>query len=98
MTTPEELRDVVRFLQGRIELGDGTTIVFNVPTAEDMIAAGLDETAARSMTGAPWWPEMVDDVIETPDFAEPGDSPARILGYARDVVQEYVWKRFDLEN
>ena len=98
MTTPEELRDIVRYLQDRIELGDGTSIVFDVPSADDMISAGLDKTAARSMTDASWWQEMVDDVIETPDFAEPGDSPTRILGYARDVVQEYVWKRFDLES
>ena len=36
---------------------------------------------------------MVTDIIETPDFAEPGESPQQVLQYARDVVKEYVAKR-----
>jgi len=98
MTTADQLREIVRYLQQRIELSpDGRrAVVFDTPKAEAMIAAGLDPDASRTILTEPWWPELVDDVIETPDFADPGDSPDVVLCYARDVVQEYVWKRFDL--
>jgi hypothetical protein len=36
---------------------------------------------------------MVTDVVETPEFAEPEDSPEQVLNYAKDVVREYIWKR-----
>jgi hypothetical protein len=36
---------------------------------------------------------MVTDIVETPDYAEPGESSAQVLEYARDVVKEYVAKR-----
>ncbi|MEE4270397.1 MAG: hypothetical protein V2I67_01900 [Thermoanaerobaculales bacterium] len=96
MTTPDELRDIVRYLQGRIELVAGRSIVFDVPSPDEMTAAGLEAGAAHTILSAPWWSELVDDVVETPDFADPHDSDDAILGYAQDVVQEYVWKRFDL--
>lgn len=98
MTTPDQLREIVRYLQERIQLAaDGErVIVFDPPTVETMAADGLDADAAQSVLTAPWWPELVDDVIETPEFSEPSDSAEAVLGYARDVVQEYIWKRFDL--
>jgi len=40
----------------------------------------------------------VDDIIETPDFAEPDATPTVVLGYARDVIQEYIGKRFPLDS
>lgn len=98
MTTPDQLREIVRYFQDRVQLAaDGErVIVFDPPAIETMAAAGLDTDAVRSILSAPWWPELVDDVIETPEFSEPSDSAEVILGYARDVVQEYIWKRFDL--
>ncbi len=98
MTTPDQLRDIVSYLQQRIELAsDGRRIiVFAPPDLEAMVADNLDADTVRSILAAPWWPELVDDVIETPKFSEPSDSAEVVLGYARDVVQEYIWKRFDL--
>jgi hypothetical protein len=40
-----------------------------------------------------WWTEMVTDIVQTPDYAEPGEGPQQVLEYARDVVKEYVAKR-----
>lgn len=100
MTTPDQLRDIVHYLQQRVRHPDDDerAIVFEPPNAEQMIADGLDADAAGAVTAATWWSEMVDDVIETPDFADPSDGPAVVLEYARDVIQEYIWKRFDLES
>ena len=36
---------------------------------------------------------MVADIIDTPEFAEPDESPEQVLQYARDVVVEYFRKR-----
>ena len=40
-----------------------------------------------------WWSEMVTDVVETPEFSDPGESAEQVLEYARDVIKEYVAKR-----
>ena len=100
MTTPDELREIVRYLQDRVRLAtvDERTIVFDPPDADRMIGDGLEAAAATSIVSAPWWSEMIDDIIETPDFAEPDDTPEVVLGYARDLVREYVSKRFDLQG
>jgi len=98
VTTPDQLRDIVEYLQNRVCLIAETerAIAFNPPTAEEMNAAGLDEDTASRLTSAPWWQEMVDDIVETPEFAEPEASAEVVLGYARDVVQEYIGKRFPI--
>ena len=46
----------------------------------------------------PWWDEMVTDVNETPDACDPDDPPHQVLEYAKDVVSEYVRKRFPLNS
>lgn len=98
MTTPDQLRAVVRYLQLRVRLADdgSRTIVFEPPTEAEMAAAGFDRETTRELLSAPWWTEMMDDVIETPDFAEPEESREVVLGYARDVVLEYIRKRFSI--
>jgi hypothetical protein len=100
MTTPDQLRAIVDYLQNRVQLAQAgeRTIVFGPPGAEEMISEGLDEATVRRLVAVPWWSEMVDDVVETPDFAEPGATPDVVLEYARDVVQEYIGKRFPLEG
>jgi hypothetical protein len=100
VTTPDQLRDIVRYIQNRIRLAPGNdrVIDFTPPDAETMVADGLDANAVRSILAAPWWSELVDDVIETPEYSEPSDSAEVVIGYARDVVQEYIWKRFDLPD
>lgn len=99
MTTPDQLRAIVDYLQNRVRLAaeEERNIVFNPPTIDEMIAAGLDEATAGRLLAASWWPELVDDVRETPEFAEPEAPPTVVLGYARDVIREFVGKRLVLE-
>jgi hypothetical protein len=98
MTTPDQLREIVDFLQQRVKLapGDDPVIVFTSPDVNEMISAGLDGPTARRLLTMPWWPEMVDDIIETPEYAEADEDADQVLGYARDVLLEYVRKRFPL--
>jgi len=100
VTTPDQLRDIVEYLQNRVCLIAETerNIAFNPPTIDEMVTAGLDEDTVRRLLTISWWSEMVDDVVETPEFAEPEASVEVVLGYARDVVQEYIGKRFPLET
>jgi hypothetical protein len=94
--TPEEIQKMNKWLQGRVTLGettDGISISFKEPTPEDFAAEGFDEEAVRLTLQSDWWQEMVTDIIETPEFAEPDESPQQVLQYARDLVKEYVSKR-----
>ena len=97
MTTSDQLRDIVRYLQDLVGTHGDREVVFEPPEVPEMVAAGLDEATARRLLAAPWWPEMITDVLETPEFSDPTASRDIILGYARDVIQEYIWKRFPLE-
>ncbi len=95
---PNELRDIMEFLRQRVHLeeGDavgGVVIRFDVPSVSDMEAADLNAEGSQGILDAPWWDEMVTDVIETPEMCEPDDSPEQVLEYARDVVSEYIRKR-----
>jgi len=97
--TPDQLRDVVRFLELRVGLGeDGLSITFDEPGESEMVAAGLEPDGVHRLLTSPWWSEMVEEVLETPEFCEPEDSGDQILRYARDVVVEYIRKRFPLEG
>jgi len=100
VTMPDQLRDIVQYLQNRVKLvaQDERAIAFNPPTAEEMTRDRLDGATVTRLISAAWWSEMVDDIIETPDFAEPGATPAVVLGYARDVIQEYIGKQFPLDS
>jgi len=99
MTTPDQLRAIVRYLQDRVRpaaTGE-RAVVFDAPDLDAMIAADLDEPTVRRLLASPWWGEMVEDIIETSDFADPDETNEAVLEYARDVVLEYVRKRFPLE-
>jgi hypothetical protein len=100
VTTPDQLRAIVRYLQDRVQLAtEGKReIAFDLPKIEKMVADGLDEATVRRLSESPWWPEMIDDVVDTPDFAEPDEPADVVLGYARDVVSEYIRKRFPLSG
>ncbi len=92
----EQIKKMNLWLQSRITMEknkDGITIKFDEPSAEDFITQGFDEEAVTLTLKSSWWSEMVSDIIETPDFAEPDDSPEQVLNYARDLVFEYVGKR-----
>jgi hypothetical protein len=101
--TPAELRAIMDFLGERVRLRSGekerpVVVAFAAPTGEEMIAAGLNPEGVRRIMSVEWWDEMVEDIVGTPDFCEPDDSPEQVLAYARDVVSEYIRKRFPLED
>jgi hypothetical protein len=73
--------------------GDGIVISFDEPGSGDFSGAGFESEAVELTLHSDWWKEMVTDIVETPEYAEPGESPEQVLGYARDVVKEYVAKR-----
>jgi len=92
----DEIKRMYEWIQGRVTLADATdgiAITFEEPSSEEFSSAGFGPEAVELTLHSDWWSEMVTDIVETPDFAEPGESPEQILQYARDVVKEYVAKR-----
>ncbi len=62
-----------------------------------MTAAGLHPEGCRRLLAAPWWDEMVADIVETPQLCDPDTPPETILRWARDVPGEWIRKRFPLD-
>ena len=96
--TPDDLKKIIAFLTARVSIGGHKAegpiqIIFKTPDLSEMINAGLDEDGSREILNAEWWEEMVNDIIETPDFCEPDDPPEQVLIYARDVISDYLRKR-----
>jgi hypothetical protein len=98
--TPEELRAIMNYLRDRVHLQAEVplTISFQTPTTDEMIQAGLNAEGTRRILAVSWWDEMVEDIIETPEMCDPEDSPQQVLEYARDVISEYIRKRFPLQE
>jgi hypothetical protein len=94
--TPEDLRLLMSYLEERVQLTADSKVQFEVPDESRMLADGIHPEAVAQLLAAPWREEMVVDVLETPDFCEPGETPEQILRLARDVIQEYLRKRFQL--
>jgi len=95
---PAELRAVVEHLRNLVTVeqrSDGIVIAFAAPGEADLLAVTCERDGVRRLLGAPWWDEMTAEVMETPEFCDPGDSPEQVLAYARDVISEYVAKRFE---
>ena len=91
-----EIRRMYEWIQKRVTLADSTdgiAVTFDQPGPEDFEEAGFASEAVELTLSSDWWEEMVTDIIETPEYAEPGEGPERVLEYARDVVKEYVAKR-----
>jgi hypothetical protein len=91
-----DVKKMYEWIQGRVRLvpgSDDPVIAFDAPTAEDFHLKGFDEENVAQTMGSKWWPEMIVDIIDTPEFAEPDESPEQVLQYARDVVVEYFRKR-----
>ena len=101
--TPEERRAIMAYLKARVALGPNetgslTVITFLAPSEEEMIEAELNPEGVRAILHAPWWEEMVTDIIETPEYCEPDESSQQVLEYARDVVSDYIRKRVQLDS
>ena len=96
----EQIIKLNQWLQSRVTLdenAEGIAIRFSQPSAEDFRSQGFGEDAINLTLRSGWWGEMVTDIVETPEFAEPDESPDQVLGYARDLVVEYVAKRLNPE-
>lgn len=95
---PDDLRRIIAWLQERVTLArpGSTAVAFVPPSAAEMEAAGLNADGVARVRGAPWWEEMVADILETPDLCDPADPPEQVLAYARDVIAEYIRKRVAL--
>ena len=91
----DEIRQLIQWLQELVTLatGDELKISFTEPTADDFSAKGFDAEVVTITLGSQWWSEMVKDIVETPEYAEPDESAEQVLSYAKDVVSEYVRKR-----
>ncbi|MGD9217284.1 MAG: hypothetical protein PVJ84_20905 [Desulfobacteraceae bacterium] len=101
--TPEELRSIIAYLREKVSLGPSETkssivITFLAPTEEELIDAGLHAEGVKRLLQVPWWDEMVTDIIETPEYCDESDSPQQVLEYAKDVVSDYIRKRFPLDG
>ena len=101
--SPDELRAIMAFLRERVCLDSKddqrpVAIAFLPPTVGEMIGAGLHAEGVEQVLSAPWWAEMITDIIETPDFCEPDESPEQVLAYAKDVVSDYIRKRVSLNG
>jgi len=101
--TPDELQAIMAYLREKVSLGQeeakGQVIItFNVPTEEEMIDADLNADGVKRILLVKWWDEMVADIVETPDMCDPDESPQQVLEYAKDVVSEYIRKRFPLNG
>ena len=92
----DEIKRMYEWIQGRVALGedpDKVMILFDEPTARDFEDQGFGAEAISLTLESRWWAEMAADIVDTPEYAEPGESPEQVLKYARDVVVEYVRKR-----
>jgi len=92
----EDIQRMYEWIQGRVRLVPGSdepVIAFDAPTAEDFKERGFTDEDIALTLGSGWWPPMIVDIIETPEFAEADESQEQVLQYARDVVVEYFRKR-----
>jgi hypothetical protein len=70
--------------------------VFDEPSADDLAAASFDPAAAGRLRAAPWWGEMVAEILDAPAQRDDADDePAAVLHHARDLVGEYPRERFE---
>ncbi len=96
--TADDLRNIMAYLRDKVQLetADSVQLKFNAPTKDKMIQAGLNAEGIQQIISADWWEEMITDILETPDFCEPDESPEQILEYAKDVVSDFLRKRVAL--
>ena len=99
----DELRQIMEYLRERVILvsqdsDESVAVDFKTPTEEEMVGAGLNPDGVKRILAVPWWDEMVTDIIETPDMCDPDDLAEDVLLYAKDVISEYIRKRFPLEK
>ncbi len=93
----EGIRAATELLVGRVSVtgeGEACQVRFEAIDRQAMLDAGIPAAVIDRIRGAAWWDEMVEDVIDTPDFCDDDATADQVLGYAQDVVREYVRKRY----
>ncbi len=94
--TKDEIKRLSKWLQSKVSIDQGArglNIAFDEPSAEDFGEQGFDQEVIAITLESNWWAEMVTDIVETPEYIEPGEPPEKVLEYARDVALEYIRKR-----
>ena len=97
MTGREEIRFARELLVARVAVegaGADCQVLFDPPGRDEMIGLGVSAEVAARIADSSWWDEMVEAVLETPDFCEDDASAEEILSVARDTVAEYIAKRY----
>jgi len=97
----EDIKNMIGFLQNKINIkkseeDDEFVILFEDPTHEEMLNAGINPKLIDAALKSSWWEEMVTDIAETPEFCDPEAGEEEVLDYARDVVSEYIAKRIEI--
>jgi len=94
--TPDGLRAAIGLIEECVVLSqeDPAVVRFDAPSIQDLMHLGIPEDEARRLLGAPWWDEMAAEIVDTPSFCAAGEPAATVLRYARDVVGEYIRKRY----
>jgi hypothetical protein len=95
---PDDLRRLMDDLVQQVVLTEEGRIEFEVPSQGNLLEAGHHPDGVSQLLSAPWLAEMRTDVLETADYCDPTDPPEKLLQYARDVVVEYIRKRFVLDT
>ena len=74
----EEIRRLMDALTRRVSLEseDARAVVFDAPDEAALVADGFDAACMRRMLASPWWPEMIEEIVETPEFCGAEESPA----------------------
>jgi hypothetical protein len=88
----------MEYLEQRVQPAGERAVRFAVPSRDELIEAGFGEQGVGQLLDAPWLSEMVEEIEETPEFCDPDDPPETVLRYARDVVLEYLRKRYELDE
>lgn len=99
----EQLRAIMDYLRSKVSLEPPKTdcpinTTFQAPTDQGMVAAGLNAGGVKRLLGVPWWAEMVEDIVETPEMCGLEVGPGQVLEFAQDVVSEYIRKQFPLNE
>lgn len=97
----EDIRNIIEFLKDRVKIEkpegeDSLAVSFESPMYDEMLNSGMNPKVIDAVLKSSWWDEMITDIVETPDFCEPGADQDEVLGCARDVVFEYIAKRIEI--
>lgn len=99
----DELRAIISYLENKVTLSphkfeEKIVIDFKAPSPKEMIDAGLNVDGVHQILNSSWWEDMVQDIVETPEMCGDDEAPEQVLEFARDVVSEYIRKRFTIDG